>query len=311
LQGTVEILFTVFDLDLTTTIESTSDVVDTVFIYPYVPAGLSANDPFSDPMIFTGNANYSHFELAFRLTCGPHFYGPDCTFCVPSNDSTGHYSCDDRTGNKVCLDGYQGPETNCTDCVPASDCNHDGGYCILPGDCLCHGGFTGEYCDLYTITTHPSTTSMHSTTKAPTSTSPPTETLDVYASVGLASGAILIVVVVAVVLMNVTLCWCWVKRNRANETKPVVLYDYINDPPTYDPNILQTTNPAYVTTTPVPFSTNEAYGMCTNDVSSETHMTINEAYGDATTGVPVYEECGTTTDVHTSTNEAYAATTVP
>ncbi|CAI7998051.1 Protein jagged-1 [Geodia barretti] len=153
--GTVEIVFTVFDLDLTSTIGSSSDLVDNVFIYPDVPAGLSANDPFSDPTIFTGKASYSHLELAFRLTCGPHFYGPNCTFCVPSNDSTGHYSCDDRTGSKVCLEGYQGPETNCTDCVPASDCNHDGGYCILPGECLCHRGFTGDYCDLYTITTHP------------------------------------------------------------------------------------------------------------------------------------------------------------
>ena len=123
LQGTVEIVFTVFDLDLTSTIGSSSDLVDNVFIYPDVPAGLSANDPFSDPTIFTGKASYSHLELAFRLTCGPHFYGPNCTFCVPSNDSTGHYSCDDRTGDKVCLEGYQGPETNCTDCVPASDCS--------------------------------------------------------------------------------------------------------------------------------------------------------------------------------------------
>ena len=100
MKGTVEIVFTVYDLDLTSTIESTSDLVDTVFIYPDVPAGLSANDPFSDPMLFTGKASYSHLELAFRLTCGPHFYGPNCTFCVPSNDSTGHYSCDDRTGTR-------------------------------------------------------------------------------------------------------------------------------------------------------------------------------------------------------------------
>ena len=148
----------------------------------------------------------------------------------------------------------------------------------------------------------------------PASTSPPNEatTLDVYASVGLASGGVLLLIV-AIALMNVSVFWCWIKRTRARETKPPVLYDYIHDPPTCDPrNILETTNPAYTTTSPLPVSTNEAYGMCAanSPVSSATHVTINGAYGaDTADEVHVYEECDTATDDLTSTNEAYASTT--
>ena len=121
-QGTLEVVFSVFDLDFTTTIGPSSDVVDYIFVYPEVSA---ADEEFSDPVTFTGNASYSSLELAFRLTCGgPHQYGPDCTFCMKTNDSTGHYLCDNRTGEKVCLEGYQGQETNyCTDCVPATNCS--------------------------------------------------------------------------------------------------------------------------------------------------------------------------------------------
>ena len=123
-------MFTVYDLDLTSTIESSSDVVDNIVIYPNIPAVSSANDPFSDTMLFSGNASYSHLELAFRLTCGPDSYGPDCTFCVPTNDSTGRYSCNNVTGEKECLDGYQGAE--CHDCVPAETCSERLSLCMSP-----------------------------------------------------------------------------------------------------------------------------------------------------------------------------------
>ena len=151
-----------FDLDVTTTIDvETSDVVDNIFVYPDVDAVLSTDDPFSDPVTFTGNANYSHLELAFRLTCGEDQYGPDCTFCV--DNITGHYTCDNVTGVRVCLEGYQGSE--CDQCVPAQNCSEcdcvvsvtskeqnvlfagaEGGYCTQPGECFCHNGYSGDNC---------------------------------------------------------------------------------------------------------------------------------------------------------------------
>ena len=119
-QGRVEVLFTVYDLDLTTTIGPSSDIVDNVFIYPDVMA-VSPDGPFSTPVVFTSNASYSHLELAFRLTCGENHYTSACIYCVPTNDSSGHYTCNNETGERLCLEGYSG--TDCINCVPAENCS--------------------------------------------------------------------------------------------------------------------------------------------------------------------------------------------
>lgn len=50
------------------------------------------------------------------------FLPSDCSrFCVPRNDADGHYKCD-HNGNRVCLEGYRDPTTNCTQCVTATGC---------------------------------------------------------------------------------------------------------------------------------------------------------------------------------------------
>ena len=148
----------------------------------------------------------------------------------------------------------------------------------------------------------PTSTTSSSATKVLTSTMPPAEdsTLDVYAALGLAGGAVVVLIVV-VALANVTVCWCWMRRNRAKETN-LVLYDYINDPvipSARDGTILGSTT----TTTPVPVSTNDM--VTTDTMSNEAYMTIDEAASDT----PVDEEHDTTTDIITSTNEAYVSTT--
>lgn len=132
LQGTVEIVFNVYDLDFTTSIEDSSDLVDNIFIYPSVSATIPSS--FSDPMTYSGIFNFSSIELAFNLTCGPDHYGPDCTLCIETNDTTGHYTCDTSTGEKVCLEGYQEPQTNCvnTDCSPIKSSSK---YIVIKGDC--------------------------------------------------------------------------------------------------------------------------------------------------------------------------------
>lgn len=120
LQGEVEILLTVFDLDSSDTIDDRSDKVDEILIHPVISA-VSSNESFSATTIYNGT--YSHVQLAFRLTCDPPLYGPNCTFCVDSNDTTGHYYCNPLTGDKICQDGYQNPLTNCTECKPALNCS--------------------------------------------------------------------------------------------------------------------------------------------------------------------------------------------
>ena len=122
----MEIVFTVYDLDGTTTIElgsdvsDGSDVVDNILIYPNISAVPSSSDPFSDTMDYNGT--YASLMLSFRLTCGPDYYGPDCISCTETNDSSGHFSCDKALG-KVCLEGYQKPKTNCVECIPSANCS--------------------------------------------------------------------------------------------------------------------------------------------------------------------------------------------
>ena len=113
-------MFTVYDLDVTTTIESSSDVVDNFIIHPTISAVPSLNGPFTDTMDYNGT--YSSLRLAFRLTCGPYYYGPNCTLCRETNDSSGHFFCN-KTVGRVCLEGYQNPETNCVECIPSPDCS--------------------------------------------------------------------------------------------------------------------------------------------------------------------------------------------
>ena len=114
IQERLEILLTVYDLDLSSDVTSSSDHLDDITIHPNIT---QASDTFTDIMSFTGFYSVSHVQLAFRLQCSPHYYGEDCSrYCIDTNDDTGHYSCDEA-GDKLCLDGYQNPVTNCTECI--------------------------------------------------------------------------------------------------------------------------------------------------------------------------------------------------
>ena len=45
------------------------------------------------------------------LQCQTYYYGDECSvFCIPSVDCKGHYSCDERTGDKVCDQGWEGQD---------------------------------------------------------------------------------------------------------------------------------------------------------------------------------------------------------
>ena len=54
-----------------------------------------------------------------RIVCKENYIGSDCgiSVCEPQDDSTGHFNCT-INGSKVCLPGYQIPETNCVEVVP-------------------------------------------------------------------------------------------------------------------------------------------------------------------------------------------------
>ena len=116
----MEIFLTAHDLDQTTDVDLLSDLVDEFVISPNIS---STSHTFSDTNSYSGVNDIAHIQLAFRLTCSADHYGPDCSYCVDTNDETGHYSCDTDTGNKVCLEGYQIPMTDCTECAPTPNCS--------------------------------------------------------------------------------------------------------------------------------------------------------------------------------------------
>lgn len=94
------------------------DLIDSVFV---VISG-DLNDNFSSQKAHTGRFGYVNVHLSFRVSCIENFYGSDCgTFCVEHDDVLGHYTCSSE-GEIICLDGYQNPFTNCTECIPAVGC---------------------------------------------------------------------------------------------------------------------------------------------------------------------------------------------
>ena len=49
--------------------------------------------------------------LKVAVYCDNNFYGNDCSvFCVATHSCDGHFTCEEGTGNKLCMDGWEGPE---------------------------------------------------------------------------------------------------------------------------------------------------------------------------------------------------------
>lgn len=86
-------------------------------------------------------------NLVFRgmtLVCKEGYFGPDCgSPCISQNDSTGHFTCG-VNGAKVCLPGYQNPETNCVEEAPTEPTTTaQGGQASAVGVPMIVGGAVG------------------------------------------------------------------------------------------------------------------------------------------------------------------------
>lgn len=114
MQTAFQLLVSVEDDDSRTS----DDFVDVVV----VEMSLSPSPGPTDPTTYPSRGEVCSFIISFRVECSEGLFGEDCSvFCEPRNDSMGHFSCGSG-GERVCLDGYRDPETNCTDCVPAEGC---------------------------------------------------------------------------------------------------------------------------------------------------------------------------------------------
>lgn len=91
----------------------------------------------------------SETRIQLKVYCQNNYYGTNCnTYCVPRNsDSAGHYTCNQRTGEKICNPGYSGSncKTNINEC--ASDPCLNGGECSDGRNsytCNCLAGTSGR-----------------------------------------------------------------------------------------------------------------------------------------------------------------------
>ncbi|OWF41210.1 delta-like protein D [Mizuhopecten yessoensis] len=94
---------------------------------------------------FTHSTRYTELNYSYRVYCDDNYYGSECSnFCRPRNDPFGHYRCDE-TGQKVCVEGWEGPYCDRAICLPG--CHPDHGFCDAPYECNCRMGYKGTFCE--------------------------------------------------------------------------------------------------------------------------------------------------------------------
>ena len=92
---------------------ATTNVIDLVFIDQI---DLLPSFPPSPSVDFNGSFGIISLTATFQVICAPNFFGNKCDMqCEHRNDTTGHFTCDPVSGMKICLEGYQNVETNCTE----------------------------------------------------------------------------------------------------------------------------------------------------------------------------------------------------
>ena len=84
-------------------------------------------------------------KLQVEVYCDKNYYGSSCSLkCVPRDDSSGHYTCDNQ-GRKVCRQHWYG--SSCTRwCVPRNDPFNGHFNCDKQGNKICLPRWEGPSC---------------------------------------------------------------------------------------------------------------------------------------------------------------------
>ena len=119
MQGAVELVIVVVDDD-----SNIDDVIDIISVQVTNPSPTEGSNPtLGDINYYIGMAGFSYIELSYVVNCSKDFYGSDCDmFCVPRNNTFGHFTCNETSGSIICNEGYSNTSVWCTQCVPADTC---------------------------------------------------------------------------------------------------------------------------------------------------------------------------------------------
>ncbi|XP_060576687.1 delta-like protein D [Ruditapes philippinarum] len=93
--------------------------------------------------------NRTSLSLTFKVYCDLAYYGDCSVFCQPKDDYRGHYTCHNKTGEKLCTAGWTGQDCDSSvdDCID-NGCRN-GGTCIdghMSYTCRCPERYTGSRC---------------------------------------------------------------------------------------------------------------------------------------------------------------------
>ncbi|KAK7491942.1 hypothetical protein BaRGS_00016788, partial [Batillaria attramentaria] len=105
--------------------------------------------------------------------CPLNYFGLQCdVYCYPRDDCSGHYTCNQQTGEQLCRDGYKGDNCEelktCSDvpCLNGGSCSQYRSGSVDTFYCSCPQNFTGEICQTL-ISTTTSTTTLTTTSPSP------------------------------------------------------------------------------------------------------------------------------------------------
>ena len=102
MQGSFQLLVEVRDSDRI----SADDLVDIIYASPHnLSVGMATTKTYG--------GQRARITLEFRVLCASDFYGPTCSTYCRETVSNGRYTCDPRTGEKLCRPGFTDPADDC------------------------------------------------------------------------------------------------------------------------------------------------------------------------------------------------------